>query len=77
MSDEVPVLIPDVLAGMLALTLGSAMQRLHNTHSVHMTGDWSAWTTCAVSTLCREAAALVESPEAQLAIEAAKVARGA
>ena len=55
-----PTTASDVLAGMLALTLDKAMQRLQNGHSAGS----------------REAAGLVESPETQLAIAVARQARG-
>lgn len=69
--DKIPVTAPDVLAGMLAITLDKAMQRLHNGHTP---GPWTEWTTCTVSTLCRNAAGLFEAPETQLAIASAYVA---
>lgn len=73
MGDQVPVLVPDVLTGMLALTLGKAMQRLHNLHKGAQDHDW---TRCSVSTLCAGAASLYEAPETQLAIVVARNARG-
>jgi hypothetical protein len=76
MTNPLPVVSPDVLAGMLALTLNHAMQRLHNVHTLHADGVWSKWTTCTVSTLCGEAAALYHAPETQLALIAAQDATG-
>jgi hypothetical protein len=60
-----PTTSPDVKAGLLALTLGEAMARLHSVHDP-LTVDPN-WRICRTSTLCGEASRLLDDCELEMA----------
>lgn len=73
MTDIQPLTPPDVKAGLLALTLDEAMQRLHNSHRSPQLWDFN-WRACRTSTLCGNASRLLDDCELEMA--AARMERG-